>query len=280
MCGVITIGRSPWTREDMTARLAEFSSLYEDRPIRDNAGGMLSSHMFFMWFALKVLMPKAVVESGVWLGQGTWFIENACPRAQLYCIDPVPDRIRYRSARAVYHNRDFATLDWTRLPKEETVLFFDDHQNAYERVKTAKWFGFRHLLFEDNYPPAQGDCYSLKKAFAHAGFHPNRRISQSWMSRLAWRVESALKMTRTESGAISPNEVDAKYLRENLDIYYEFPPIFRTSQTRWGDRWDDQKYPTAQPLMDVVASQHLQRFMDEATNYTWMCYVKLAEPHG
>jgi len=162
MNNIVTIGAVPWSREDLLGTLEEFSSLYRSRPIKDNTGGMKSPHMFCAWFALQTLKPIAIIESGVWLCQGSWFFEKACADAQLYCIDVNLKRIRYKSTRAKYLDRDFASIDWTQLPKDETVLFFDDHQNAYERIKAAKWFGFKHLLFEDNYPAYQGDCYSLK----------------------------------------------------------------------------------------------------------------------
>jgi len=69
MSDTISIGHVPWQREDMIEKLEEFSSLYETRPIKDNARGMLAPHMFFAWFALRALQPRAVIESGVWLGQ-------------------------------------------------------------------------------------------------------------------------------------------------------------------------------------------------------------------
>src|SRR5687768_2691932 len=100
MISSVVLGQVPWSREDMLGKLEEFSSLYDDRPIKDNTGGMLSPHMFSIWFALRTLQPKAVIESGVWLGQSTWFFERACPDAQLYCIEPNLDRIQYRSTRA------------------------------------------------------------------------------------------------------------------------------------------------------------------------------------
>ena len=247
MSGVTRIGQVQWSREDMTGKLEEFSWLYHERPIKDNTGGMLSAHMFLIWFALQALKPRVIVESGIWLGQGTWFFERACPNAQLYCIDRNLDRIQYRSNRAKYFKRDFSTIDWSHLPKGETVLFFDDHQNALERVKTAKRFGFKHLIFEDNYPPLQGDCYSLKKAFMHSGF----------------------------KHGIPANEVDAKYLKQSLEVYYEFPPIFKAERTRWGDLWDDENYPTPEPLLNSVEREYQQLYVDEAVYYTWMCYVKL-----
>ncbi len=269
MSNVVSIGQVPWSREDMLERLEEFASLYEKRPIEDNTGGMKSPHMFLAWFALHALEPKAIIESGVWLGQGTWFFERACPEAELYCIDMNLDRIQYKSRRATYLNQDFSTMEWSHLPKADTVLFFDDHQNAYERVKTARWFGFKHLIFEDNYPPSVGNFYSLKKAFMHSGFRSTRQ------QRIIQTMKRLFGMPSNYYGNILPNDVDAKYLRQNLEVYFEFPPVFRTERTRWNDVWEDEKYPTPRPLLSSVEKEYQRLFLDEAIYYTWMCYVRL-----
>lgn len=235
---VKSIGDVSWSRAEMTESLREFSELYAQRPIADNAGGMQAPPMFLVWFALRKLNPRAIIESGVWYGQGTWFFEKACPDAQLYCIDPCMSRIRYRSERARYHEQDFLVIDWSTLPKNETVLFFDDHQDALERVKQALRLGFKHLMFEDNYPPSQGDCYSLKQAFMCDSDH-------------------------------------ARYLECTLKTYYEFPPIFKSEYTRWGDLWGEEQYPTPEPLLRSVGESHQQIYHDEADTYTWMCYASL-----
>ena len=97
--------------------------------------------------------------------------------------------------------------------------------------------GFKYAMFEDNYPTGQGDCYSLKQAF---------------------------------------DTDDAQYLKENLKIYYEFPPIFKTEVTRWGDKWDN--YPTPSPLYVPNGEGYetwMALFLGEATSYTWICYVEL-----
>jgi len=274
MGGVVTIGEVPFPRQAMRDKLEEFSSLYEQRPIKHNAGGMLSPHMFLAWFALSTLKPKAIIESGVWLGQGTWLFEKACPDADLYCIDLNLDRIRYRSRRARYFDRDFSTIDWTGLSKDETVLFFDDHQDAYERLKTAKWFGFKHVIFEDNYPPGQGDCYSLKQAFAHAGL----RFDPAWSGSVKRKYKHAKRRLLAAIGRmreVAPTDVDAKYLRQNLDVYYELPPVFKADRTRFGTPWDDENYPTAEPLLHAVEKDYQRQFKDEAAWYTCMCYVRL-----
>lgn len=271
----VVIGQVPWSREELIGKLEEFSSLYADRPIKDNTGGMLSPHMFSVWFALRALQPKVIVESGVWLGQGTWFFERACPDAQLYCIEPHLERIQYRSNRAKYFEQDFTTLDWDTLPKDETLVFFDDHQNAYERVKTVKWFGFKHIMFEDNYPVRQGDCYSLKKVFMHAGFKFTPSDPPSLKAKLRRKTRALLGITVSEPVEIRPNGVDAKYLWQNLEVYYEFPPIFKAEYTRWGDRWEDENYPTPAALLSSVEHAYQQTYKDEAVDYTWICYAKL-----
>lgn len=270
-----TIGRAPWTRAEMIARLEEFSALYKRRPIKDNTGGMLSPHMFLAWFVLQAVKPRAVVESGVWLGQGTWFFERACPEADLYCIDLNLDRIRYRSERARYFDRDFATLDWSGLPRAETLLFFDDHQNAYERLKTAKWFGFSQLIFEDNYPAGRGDAYSLKKIFMHGGSPTGSAKRNGLSTRVQRKVRKLLGSEETEAVGIPTTYVDGVYLRHNIEIYCELPPVFRGRYTRWGDLWDDEHYPTPEPLLTAVDKEFQRRFLDEANAYTWMCYVRL-----
>jgi hypothetical protein len=274
LSGIVTIGEVPFSRQAMLERLEEFAALYEQRPIENNAGGMLSPHAFLAWFALSELKPKAIIESGIWLGQGTWLFEQACPEAKLYCIDPNLGRVRYRSTRADYFDKDFATIDWTGLPKAETVLFFDDHQDAYERVKLAKWFGFKHLLFEDNYPPRQGDCYSLKQAFAHAGLQFAPAYSDSLKRKYKHakrRLLSALGRMRE----VPPNDVDAKYLRQNLAVYYELPPVLKSDRTRFGVPWDDEHYPTNEPLLQQVQRDSQRKFKEDAPSYTCLCYARL-----
>jgi hypothetical protein len=221
----------------MLAALPEFSSIYGRRPIRDNKGGMRAPHCFATWFMLRKLQPTAVMESGLWRGQGTWLIEQACPDADLYCIDIDLGRLEYRSPRATYFDRDFRKGDWSALARESTVLFFDDHQDAVKRTKMARALRFRHLIFEDNYPTGRGDCRSLKQV-----------LSRSWLF----------------GGGV----------RDALAVYSEFPPVYQAERTRWGDPWDD-RYPTPPSLLQQLTEPWQQCFFDEAQAYTWMCYARL-----
>src|SRR5262249_40062710 len=142
--------------------VAEFSALYAKRPIPQNIGGMRFNHSFATWFILKTLNPKTVIESGVWQGHSTWLIEQACPGAKLYCLDPNFSQLVYRSPSATYIGTDFADCDWQDVDRVSALCFFDDHQNAYARLKDLRWAGFTRAIFEDNFPCGEGDCYTLR----------------------------------------------------------------------------------------------------------------------
>ena len=229
---VMTIGSPPWTRVQISEKIDEFAEIYADRPVEDNRGGMKAPHMFALWFMVERLSPDLIVESGVWKGQSTWLLEKACPRATLVSIDLDLGNREYVSSRAIYDDRDFSEHDWSGIT-DRSLVFFDDHQNAYKRVQQCKWFGFKHMIFEDNYPPAHGDCYSLKKAFAEAGFDPSR-VGQGLPLRrkLDRRLGLALLFLspQYERSRIPPNDIDARMLRENLDVFT--PSSHRSSGLR------------------------------------------------
>lgn len=153
--------------------------------------------MFALWFALQHLKPTHVIESGIWLGQSTWLIEQSVPNAELYCIDPVQHQIRYKSKRAKYYTKDFSRIRW-ELPNT-TLCFFDDHQNAKKRIVLCQNLGLRWAIFDDNYAPGHGDCYSVKKILSPK--HP---------------------IDIKRFGASDQDEI---LVRPMLKIYYEFPPM-------------------------------------------------------
>lgn len=238
-----TIGLPKWDRNHLKNSLSEFIQLYQKRPILDNTGGMKSPHMFPAWFTIKTLQPKHIVESGIWKGQGTWFFEKASPNSYIHSIDVNLNNREYisKSPLVKYYNQDVFTLNLLEsLPREDTLLFFDDHQNMFERLKRVKDMGFIHFMDEDNYPSGRGDCFSIKQAFER--------------------------------------EESSKWLQSNLEVYYEFPPIFKGKTTRWNDDWDD-KYPTQLPLLDFNENynESFQIFIDEYTDYTWICYGKIKQ---
>ena len=35
----------------------------------------------------------------------------------------------------------------------------------FERISQCYFYDFKHIIFDDNYPPDEGDCYSFKKKY-------------------------------------------------------------------------------------------------------------------
>lgn len=233
----VKIGNTPWVRKDLLESLDEFMELYKKRPIVNNRGGMGAPHCFATYFMMKYLNKPFIIESGVWKGQSTWLIENTCPNSKLLCIDPNLYFRNYISKKAEYTNIDWKNLDIKNT--ENTLCFFDDHQNALERVQSAIKRGFKHLIFEDNYPIGHGDCVSLKQL-------------------------------------LEGDNDTSNFLKEHIEIYCEFPPVFKRKKTRWGDNWDDENYPTENPLFNQLENNEKYKlFYDDAVGYTWIVYVKL-----
>ncbi len=265
------IGHTDWSNADIKAELDTFAKVYAKKPVSHNDGGMKSPHAFALWFMLRRLQPDCVVESGVWKGQSTWLIEQAVPDARIFCIDINFKNLQYRSKRAVYFDKDFSTIQWQEeiANRENTVLFFDDHQSAFDRIPQAIYYGFKHLIFEDNYPANTGDCYSLKKVLMQAGHTPI--VLKDWKSQVK-RIFGLEK----QSAAVIPNKQDMDYLVSVLDTYYEFPPVYQKAYTRWGAPWSNDAIPTPSPILTGAAASPTEYLFDsESGDYTWICYTKI-----
>ena len=244
-----------WTREDLLECLDEFKALYENRPIPDNNGGMKSGHMFPAWFIVKKLQPKFLIESGVWKGLGTYFFEQANPNTQIFSIDPEPRFRVYTSDNSQYLTEDFLNTDWsTKLNPSETLVFFDDHQNFMPRLKRCVELGFKKVIFEDNYPVNQGDCYTPKKILSQKDYVIDLAGNRSMYPHI-------------------PEDYD--FFRENVELYQEMPPIFQPQYTRWGDYWHGENYATPYALLTQENILEYQTFFSEAKDYTWICYMEL-----
>jgi hypothetical protein len=232
----VSLGNNLFLREEMQSHLNEFEDLYLKRPIENNQGGMKAPQAFYAWFIAKKINPETIIESGLWYGQGTWFFEQACPEANIICIDPNLNNLKYKSNRAKYITQDFNTIEWDKivLNRENSLCFFDDHQDANSRLPFLKKYKFKHFMFEDNYPIGKGDCNSLKKIL----------------------------------------ETDNEYsliIKDLLDVYQELPPPIKLEKTRWGDDWS--KYPTPEPLLNEWKTSSC--YYEGADNYTWICYGKI-----
>jgi hypothetical protein len=264
------------------AAVQEFAEVYESRPLRTNAGGMGFNHSFAAWFMLRALRPNIVVESGVWRGHSTWIIESAAPQATVYCFDPRPDRRLYSSQRARYVVDDFSRFDWSQVDTGQAVLFCDDHQNSYERLKAGAWFGFRHYIFEDNFPTEEGDCYSVRQILAGSG-HPHVQMSRKYAGRPKQVLKRLLiepllaRIGAQQALVVPPNTADAANLRRRLSRHEEFPPVVRQETTHWGTSWRDG-YESEEPLypdLSAAAAVCGSRTHDWDWDYGYICYIEL-----
>lgn len=242
-----------WDKNDMKSYLNEFYDIYKNRPIKDNDGGMKSPHMFPAWYIIKKLQPKYIIESGVWKGLGTWFFEQASPNSEIICLDPFPGYRVYTSTKCKYSTQDFSTINWSQIiDVKETLVFIDDHQNSLERVKQCDFFGFNKVIFEDNYPFDQGDCYSLKKIISGKDFCIDNAGQRNYYS---------------------ANLQDKESLESLIENYQEMPPIFKEEYTRWGNKWE---YETPESLLESKSELEMYpEFIKETLDYTWICYIEL-----
>jgi hypothetical protein len=267
---IISINHPKWTDDDIKNSFDEFNNLYLSRPIIDNIGGMRAPHAFASYFMLKKLQPKTIIESGVWKGQGTWLFEQACPNAKIICLDINFSNLVFKSKNAEYIEQDFSVVNFDKVDKNTSICFFDDHQDALKRLQQMKWKGFSKAIFEDNYPAKKGDCYSLKKIFANAGFDTEQTIKFSLKQYFKKILQVFARCTN--ASYVKPNMTHSFELKKNLSLYYEFPPLFREYKTRWGDKWDDYNYPTKKAIFESNVDHPLR---NESLSYTWICLVEL-----
>jgi len=240
----------------------DFKSLYKDRPIKTNKGGMEVAHSFALYCFLKILQPKVVVESGVWKGHSTWLIEETLPEAELLCFDIDFSRLVYRSDSAHYIQGDISSTNWTELfdcfktkniSEDNILLFLDDHQHFDERIDFIRDSGLRHIIVEDNYPCDQGDALSPKKI-----------------------IESEDSCIIVSNGTRNRVEIDHELKNKFHSMFPQieiFPPLYHHCYTRWNTPFSS--YKTPQPVFkDPLAGD--EELYSHSLDYNWMAYLKTA----
>jgi hypothetical protein len=110
----IQYGKQRWNFSDVKSEIAEFLELYEKRPIKNNQGGMTSTHLFWTWYVCRKLNPESIIESGVFKGQGTWLFRQACPNAKIFSIDPCLEVRTYIDTEVRYFTEDFNLIEWNQ----------------------------------------------------------------------------------------------------------------------------------------------------------------------
>lgn len=269
---------------DVRHEVEEFVAIYERRPIRLNVGGMRFNHSFATWFILKTVKPHFIIESGVWRGHSTWLIEQVCPHAKLFCLDLDFSKLVYRSSKATYLQKDFAECGWLDVDRAATVCFFDDHQNAYARLKDLRWAGFTRAIFEDNFPCGEGDCYTLRHMRGGYG-HEYIQMSKGYLGSAQEQqqrrfLENILRsLGPRQQLIVRANTDDRDLFALNCKEYFEFPPVVLATRTDWGSAYEGA-YASKAPLFAQDAMpKGLRDLTDKDASefsYSYIAYVELS----
>jgi hypothetical protein len=253
----------PWSIDALRAAVPSFVEVYQGRPQRDTeeyaASRMLVNHAFALWFTVRQLQPTAVIESGVYHGQGTYMIRHAGgPALRIFSLDPelldksyaVLDGGRRNTSKAsrarpfrdpnlnttyflgsgnrrAHRFRDFADLDWDALlPRGEqrlgALVVLDDHMSAVKRVRQALRLGFRHLWYDDNWARGSVDCYSFNLMCSPLRAPP-RRPGPAPATQGVVYLDNFARVRKRIS--VAEHEANLAFLRAHTEVYYEFPPL-------------------------------------------------------
>jgi len=263
-----------WNYKEIVEEIKLFCDLYEERPIKNNVGGMRFNHAFALYFILKKTNPDLVIESGVFKGQSTWLIEKTLPQAKLICLDVDLAKRVYISEKAYYSNLDFRFHDFSKIP-ENTLVLFDDHVNHIERIKDANYFKIKNIILEDNYPSNSGDFQTIKQCYEKHNF----KHSLSILSIL----KTFFLFVKILLNKIFINEYNASYnlyllhnrirdyhshndefnnLNKIIETYYEFPPI------------NNQESDSNQSKF-IIKDKKLEKYQSELKYYNYLTYINL-----
>jgi hypothetical protein len=169
---------------------------------------------------------------------------------EFICLDPHPSLLGWKLSNATYSQLDFQDFDFSRFSIDNSLCFFDDHQNTLRRLQQMLWKGFKRAIIEDNYPETNvGDCYSPRKALAGVG----------------------LPLGQAKDGVgVAPTSAHNKELYANLKTYWEFPPLIREAKNRFGGDW------TEVPIKrEILANPNLSEFQEELSAYTHIAFVEI-----
>lgn len=209
------------------------------------------------------------MESGIWRGHSTWLIERTLPDARILSFDIDLSNRAYVSAHATYHEGDLAAYDWSDVDTSSSMVFLDDHQDAYQRLMLMNWLGFDRLIFEDNHPPGFGDFYTLQHLRAGVGYPPQRELmAQSRARATAKRVVRGARRRFGSLATVQPNTADWANASARIACYEELPPLQIAPRGYYGQPYSLAGPMPDQLLPDADLTQHDLR-------YNWLTYVEL-----
>lgn len=258
-------GADLFSRDALIASVPEFAKLRAKQQaafVNTPHCCMGTNHQFAVYSAVNYVKPKAVIESGVAAGHGTWLLrEMVGADVPIFSLDPVGPDVQYPpgagfvgyrdpSPKTTYLTdaafQDFAAVDWgTLIPdpavRAQTFVLLDDHQSSVERLKIVRKWGFRYIFYEDNYPfllatmPDDRTCENLPAL--------PRTFDPQWVETRGdcYSMNAVCSTPPPGTAAIlhkdkfghlcsvlTPQQhmANIAYVQASLDSYYEFPALF------------------------------------------------------
>jgi len=239
-CRILS-ANAPWKRDDLLTAFTDFQTVYKKRPVGFYPRQRID-HSFWIWFHVRRLQPRYVIETSVKWGHATFLIRNAAPATKIIGFSPTGLQLRHWDREATYYVgpnysrpeypqgidcspwKDFNETDWSFIPdkREALVVFADDrdHWLQYQHLKDA---GFTKAIFDENMAPLQGYRYSLKKICDETGGLPFK----PWKYKDNMVIRSSRKSGRYEHSYLSLEEhrQHRQSLLTNLSLYVEMPPL-------------------------------------------------------
>eukprot|EP01068_Selenidium_serpulae_P017076 Selendium_serpulae@DN6345_c1_g1_i6.p1 len=287
-CYQCDIGPPPFDMDWILSELNIFKEVFRKSPRQQNTFGTQIPDQTALWCFLRHFRPKHIIESGALNGLGTWLIRQAAPEAQLTVISPEHPAIWVDSHEdTVYYTdkrfRDISELqdELRHLEKENTIVFFDDHQSHSKRLKEMRAMGFKNILFDDNYIPGTKDSFSMKQ-----GIFEDFRLHHLLGVRPNICYDGGKKcedVTWDELLRVSREMVDM------VEVYFEFPPIWdksdvvvpspRKSRFNYGN-WKlltpkNYRLFTKPPILQDAGPFSVELMQEQKHYYEHFCFVKL-----
>ncbi|WP_119165650.1 O-methyltransferase [Algihabitans albus] len=138
--------------EPLRAAVGDFQSLYDERPLTSNKGGMQFNDSLCFYLVARALAPRFVLESGSFQGHSAWLLRQALPEAEILSCDIDHSQLRHRAEGVMFHEGDWIGAELPTIDPARSLAWFDDHTDHCRRLAEAQARGFRHVLLDDNFP--------------------------------------------------------------------------------------------------------------------------------
>jgi hypothetical protein len=141
--------RIPWVDKKLREITAAFDEARRSHPLKKPKQCVSLVEAFWVWYMVRKLRPKVIIESGTYEGYSLWFLHKAAPpNAKIFSFDPAV-RPSYNIPGVQYVEKDWMEFD--EFPDGRKFVFFDDHQDHDMRMEQSIERGVTDALFHDNY---------------------------------------------------------------------------------------------------------------------------------